>query len=222
VAAAAPPAHARRVVVAGGGPAGLECARRLAERGHRVELHEASDALGGMLRLAEGANPDLVGLADWLVATVTDAGVDVRLSSPVEPDAVDGEVLVWAVGAPWPGLDGALPHGAVDAVLGNGAAALAIARHLAPTTLVAGGAVVAPELGLPGRYRAVHDARTDGVTIVLGDATVDGRIVDARRGTPAPPPAVRDGVELHIIGDASGTAGLADALRAAAEVASLI
>ncbi len=94
-------------MVAGGGPAGLECARRLAERGHAVELHEASDRLGGRLRLAEAADPDLAGLLDWLVGAAEDAGVTIHLDSPVV-DPPDADVLVWAVGAPWPG-DGARP-----------------------------------------------------------------------------------------------------------------
>ena len=169
----------KRVAVAGGGPAGLECARRLAERGHDVVLHESSDRLGGMLRVAELANPDLLGLADWLAAAAADAGVEIRLGSPVDAP-VDGDALVWAAGAEWPGLGRGLPTIA-EAVVGDGAAALAVARHLAPVTLLAPGAVLAPELGLPGRFRAVHDARRAGVTIVVGDEPPDGA-VDARRG----------------------------------------
>ena len=42
----------RKVVVIGGGPAGLEAARVSAERGFDVVLFEASDRLGGQLRLA--------------------------------------------------------------------------------------------------------------------------------------------------------------------------
>lgn len=42
----------RAVVVVGGGIAGMEAARVAAERGHRVRLIEASDQLGGQLRLA--------------------------------------------------------------------------------------------------------------------------------------------------------------------------
>jgi 2,4-dienoyl-CoA reductase (NADPH2) len=214
-AAAAPAAAPKRVVVAGGGPAGLECARRLAERGHDVVLHEATDRLGGMLRVAEVANPDLAGLADWLAAAAVDAGVDVRLGSTVDGSLVDADALVWAAGADWPGLHGGVPAAAA-AVVGDGAAALAVARRLAPSMLFAGAPVVAPELGLPGRFRAVHDARQAGVTIVL-DGTPPPDAFDARRGGPRQAPAVD--VPVHVIGDAGGSAGLAAALAIAARVA---
>lgn len=204
----------RRVVVAGGGPAGLEAARRLAEQGHRVTLHEASHRLGGMLRVAEIANPDLLGLADWLAGAAIDAGVDIRLGSTVDPAAVDADVLVWAVGAPWPDLS--LPDGPV-AVFGSGAAAVALARQARrsghPAAIVTADPVLAPELGLPGRFRAVHDARAEGVDVV--DVAPDGwAVVDARRPQPLP----RPDAATVVVGDASGTGGIADALRAAAEI----
>jgi 2,4-dienoyl-CoA reductase (NADPH2) len=47
-----PAARPRRVAVVGSGPAGLEAARILGARGHRVTLFEAAPALGGLLRLA--------------------------------------------------------------------------------------------------------------------------------------------------------------------------
>jgi len=224
LAAAAAP---RRAVVAGGGPAGLECARRLAERGHRVELREAGHELGGMLRLAEQADTDLLGLADWLAGAAADAGVEVHLGQAVDGSDLDGvDVLVWAVGAPW-AVD-ALPTGDGPlTVVGDGKAALSLARWAAvagrPTTLLAPGPVLAPELGLPGRFRLVADARTDGVDTVLGAdvGAVDGARVDARRATPVAVPSP-PGVEVHVIGDASGSSGLHAALRAAADVAAMI
>jgi 2,4-dienoyl-CoA reductase (NADPH2) len=44
--------RARHFAVVGGGPAGMECARAFAALGHRVELFEAHDELGGQFRMA--------------------------------------------------------------------------------------------------------------------------------------------------------------------------
>lgn len=57
----------KRVLVVGGGVAGLEAARVAAERGHRVTLAEASDRLGGQFRLA-GLQPrrqQIIDFLDW-------------------------------------------------------------------------------------------------------------------------------------------------------------
>tara|TARA_B100000809_G_scaffold151966_1_gene149314 strand:- start:2290 stop:3513 length:1224 start_codon:yes stop_codon:yes gene_type:complete len=97
----------RRVVVVGGGPAGLEAARTCAERGHDVLLFEAQDRLGGQVVLMSRAaerQREVAALVDWLVAEVAHAGVDVRLSTPVDADAVLAEspdVVVVATGG-WP------------------------------------------------------------------------------------------------------------------------
>ena len=49
----APTASQKRIAVVGAGPAGLACATVLAERGHRVELFEAADEIGGQFNLAK-------------------------------------------------------------------------------------------------------------------------------------------------------------------------
>jgi 2,4-dienoyl-CoA reductase-like NADH-dependent reductase (Old Yellow Enzyme family) len=80
------PRAGRKAVVVGGGPAGLEAARVLAERGHRVVLFEAADRLGGQLVLAAkaGLRRNLIGIVDWRVAELERLGVDVRVNSYAE------------------------------------------------------------------------------------------------------------------------------------------
>jgi NADPH-dependent 2,4-dienoyl-CoA reductase/sulfur reductase-like enzyme len=77
----------RRILVAGGGPAGLEAARVAALRGHRVVLAERSDRLGGTARLAAERMPKAPGMGEaiaWLECEVTRLGVDVRLNQVVD------------------------------------------------------------------------------------------------------------------------------------------
>lgn len=64
----------RRVVVIGGGPAGLEAGRVAARRGHDVELVERADHLGGLAAVAGPA----ADLATWLADECTAAGVQIR------------------------------------------------------------------------------------------------------------------------------------------------
>ena len=89
---------ARRVVVVGAGPAGLEAARVAAERGHRVLVHEAMPLAGGQIRLAarNHRRRDLLGIIDWRMSELERLGAEVRLDSYVtgadaltdEPDVV--------------------------------------------------------------------------------------------------------------------------------------
>ncbi len=83
----------KKVLVVGGGPAGMEAARLAALRGHAVILAEASASLGGAVNVAKLA-PKLYGLADiteWLEREVYRLGVDVRLSSYMDADDIRAE-----------------------------------------------------------------------------------------------------------------------------------
>lgn len=100
----APAAQPRRVLVVGGGPAGLEAARCAALRGHQVTLAEAQPDLGGTLRLAAMAptRHGLVDICHWLEQEVYRLGVDVRLSTYMEAEDIMAEapdVVIIATGA---------------------------------------------------------------------------------------------------------------------------
>jgi pyruvate/2-oxoglutarate dehydrogenase complex dihydrolipoamide dehydrogenase (E3) component len=105
-----PVTQPRRVVVIGGGPAGLEAARVAAKRGHSVILAEAMPHLGGTLNLAARA-PTRQQFGDivlWLSNEVYEEGVDVRLSTYVtEGDLTElnADEYIVATGAE-PRLDG--------------------------------------------------------------------------------------------------------------------
>ena len=105
----------RRIVVVGGGPAGLEAARVCAERGHRVTLFEAADRLGGQVLLAARASwrKDIVGIVDWRQHELQRLGVELRLNAYAECTDVLNEnpdvVIIATGGTPdieWiPGAD---------------------------------------------------------------------------------------------------------------------
>ena len=83
----------RKIVVVGGGPAGMEAARVCAERGHSVVLFEAGARLGGQVRIAAQARVrrDIIGIADWLAGEVEALGVDIRLNTYAEAEDILAE-----------------------------------------------------------------------------------------------------------------------------------
>ncbi len=93
----------KRVVVVGGGPAGMEAARVAASRGHTVTLFESSAQLGGALRFAALVYEPNRKLLDWLTGQMTRLGIDVRTNTPATPAAIGAlapdEVIVAIGGA---------------------------------------------------------------------------------------------------------------------------
>ncbi len=83
----------KKVVIVGGGPAGLEAARVCAERGHEVVLFEAAGRLGGQVLLAGKLDwrRDLLGIVDWLEAECGRLGVTVRMNHFADRDSVLAE-----------------------------------------------------------------------------------------------------------------------------------
>ena len=111
-----PAARSKRVLIAGGGPGGMQCAVTAAQRGHRVTLCEKDGTLGGNLRCE--ANVPFKAAFPKYIATMRRrmelAGVEIRLNTAVTPEfvrAFDPDALIVAVGAepllpPIPGIDG--------------------------------------------------------------------------------------------------------------------
>jgi len=97
-------AHPKKIVIAGGGIAGMEAARIADLMGHHVVLLEQSAMLGG--HLIEGGVPDFkertAGFLDWLLLQLKKSKVDVRLNTAATPDLVRSlkpDALIVAVGS---------------------------------------------------------------------------------------------------------------------------
>lgn len=143
-----PAANPKRVLVVGGGPAGLEAARGAVLCGHEVVLHERSNHLGGNFWV--GALPpgkgELTSYITWLGEELDRLGVRVVLDSAVTADVVAAEhpdVVVYAAGArhlrpPVPGIETAVE--ACDVLAGR--------ASVGHRVVVAGGGMIGSETAL--------------------------------------------------------------------------
>jgi mycofactocin system FadH/OYE family oxidoreductase 2 len=110
-----PAAVKKKVMVVGGGPAGLWCAKMAGRRGHRVDLYDRNDQLGGQVRIAmKGAGRDEFGvIIRNEKGQVEKAGVQVHLGVEVTPELVAKEkpdavvVATGSVPSRNPGMAGA-------------------------------------------------------------------------------------------------------------------
>ena len=266
-------ASARRVLVIGGGPAGMEAARLAAARGHRVTLREASERLGGRFTLAARTAAPSAQLLAWLIRQVGQHDIQLELGHEVTPEEVDArafDAVLVATGARWgrpdlPGaaapqvqtvdelapwlLDDHAPTPPRIVILGGDKAALGVAsearRRGATVDVVHDGDVFAESIGMVGRWRYVHEAREQGISL-HAEATVQsvepGRVTLEPRGAAAttleadavwavtgaqPAPALYDvlrahGIQARAIGDCREfglvEGALHDATRAALEI----
>ena len=94
----------KKVIVIGGGPAGMKAAITAAERGHEVTLYEKETALGGQLICSDydNAKQDLKRLKDYLINQLYKSGVTVHLNTKVEPEQIkesEADSIILALGA---------------------------------------------------------------------------------------------------------------------------
>jgi 2,4-dienoyl-CoA reductase-like NADH-dependent reductase (Old Yellow Enzyme family)/thioredoxin reductase len=98
-----PAAVARKVVIVGAGPAGLEAARVAAERGHKVVVFEAAPQAGGQVRLTSltKRRSEMIGIIDWRMSQCAARDVDFRFNTWAEAADVLAEkpdVVIIATG----------------------------------------------------------------------------------------------------------------------------
>ncbi len=107
------PKARKKVLVIGGGPAGLMSAKIAAERGHKVELYEMSAKLGGQV-IEAGLLPkrsDWLEFSKYLIREIKRLGVKINLHKTFTPDKIkkgEYDAAIVAVGSSSvrPGISG--------------------------------------------------------------------------------------------------------------------
>ncbi|MFJ3116067.1 FAD-dependent oxidoreductase [Pseudomonas protegens] len=107
-----PSARGKRIMVVGGGPAGMKAAAVAAQRGHRVTLYEASAQLGGQIQLAQllPRRSEFGGASTNLQREMQLAGVEVVRNTRVDRALIERENpdhVIIATGAQpyWPNFE---------------------------------------------------------------------------------------------------------------------
>jgi 2,4-dienoyl-CoA reductase (NADPH2) len=98
-------ANSKKVVVVGGGPAGMEASQMASLRGHRVALCEQNPRLGGALLLASITNWRLGPVLKYMTREIRKLPIEVKLNTRLTPQLVEKmkpDVVVVAVGGEFP------------------------------------------------------------------------------------------------------------------------
>jgi 2,4-dienoyl-CoA reductase-like NADH-dependent reductase (Old Yellow Enzyme family)/thioredoxin reductase len=215
--------QATRVLVIGGGVAGLEAARVFAANGHAVEVWERENSAGGQIDLALAApdKEDVAGVWTYRVAALEQLEVPIRTGVTPTVEAIrayGADLVVIATGAvsrdaPFPVKTDVpvlqawdvlrrpelIPAGSRITVVGGGMVGIetaeCIARRAKHVTILEGQNVVAKEMARNNRWDVLLRLRDAGAEIVTGApvASIEGDTILCRSG---------EGVVRHPAGEA--------------------
>ncbi len=185
-----PCAQPKKVVIVGGGVAGMEAARVAAIRGHKVTLYEKSDVLGGNL-IPGGSHSfkkEVRELNAWYQNELSELPVDIHVGEAVSAEQVrsmSADVIILAAGSvpimpPVPGIDDTKVLGCMDAFVHP--------EKVGQKVVVIGGGLVGCEMAL--------DYAQEGKEVTVVEALP--KILSA--GIPSPIPngqMIRDLFEHH-------------------------
>ena len=209
----------KKVLVVGGGVAGMEAARVAALRGHQVTLWERSDRLGGLLdwAMVPPNKTELRYVLDYLGNELRKLSVDVRILKEATADAVIAEkpeaVIVATGSHPLipliPGIEGPNVVLAFDVlagkaevgqqvvIVGGGKIGCETAQHLLTKgktiTIVEMLAKIGVDIGASERFITVNSLRRAGVVL-----EPNAKVIEI---TPEAVKALREGEEIAFKGD---------------------
>jgi 2,4-dienoyl-CoA reductase (NADPH2) len=207
-----------------------------------VSLWEADAELGGALALAAHTDETLAAFLRWQLRQLDARGVEVSVSTAATTETIASagvDEVVVATGARWTGAPGAATPlelrawlsadddrvGRRVTILGGGKVGLSLAglcaRRGRAVTVVEPSGVFGVELGLPGRFRLVHELEQQGVLLVTEDPA-DADTVVATARVPRDELAASltaAGLTVSTAGDCAGVRSLEGAMLDASLVA---
>lgn len=200
-----------KVMVIGGGPAGMEAARVAAIRGHQVYLYESDSKLGGQLLLASRppGKEEINSFTRYLEGECNRLGVKVKINASVAPEDIENlspDVVIVASGSkpscpPLPGMEKSHVVTAAEVlrgvknvngkvvVLGGGQVGVEVAEYLAvkgkDVTILEMLDQIASDMPTMCRSLLMVALKEEGVKIVTGakaEEITDSHVVLSKRG----------------------------------------